>query len=262
LIEKYSVLMSVYAKEKPSNLRESIGSILQQTVVSDDFVLVCDGTLTDELEEAISEFGGQVNAVRLSENVGLAGALQEGLSHCKHDLVMRMDSDDIAALDRAEKQLAAMKSADLCGGVAAEFETDISDSSSRRELPREHDKIVQFAKRRNPFNHPAVMFRKSFVEKAGGYSGEFPLAEDYYLWVRMIAAGARCANLADVLVYMRVGDGLYERRRGFRYYRDMKKFYRYLYKSGFSSYKDYFICNSAQFMGSMFPRLTRKLLRK
>ena len=262
LTEKYSVLMSVYAKEKPEHLRASIDSILKQTVSADDFVLVCDGFLTPELEEVISELGGGLNVVRLSENVGLAAALAAGLLHCANDLVMRMDSDDVAVPTRAEKQLLAMENADLCGGTAAEFERDIADSVSRRELPSGHDEIVRFARRRNPFNHPTVMFRKSLVEKAGGYSGDFPLAEDYYLWVRMISAGARCANVSDVLVYMRVGDGLYKRRSGRKYYKDMKKFYRYLYKSGFSAYKDYFICTRAQLMGSLFPKLTRKLLRK
>ena len=262
MTEKYSVLMSVYAKEKPEYLRASIDSILKQTVHADDFVLVCDGPLTSGLEEVISEVGGGLNVVRLAENVGLAAALAAGLSHCANELVMRMDSDDIAVPERAEKQLLVMGNADLCGGTAAEFEKEIADSASKRELPSGHDEIVRFAKRRNPFNHPTVMFRKSVAEKAGGYSGEFPLAEDYYLWVRMISAGARCINLADVLVYMRVGDGLYKRRGGRKYYKDMKKFYLYLYKSGFSAYKDYLICSIAQFMGVMFPKLTRKLLRK
>ena len=258
----YSILMSVYNKERPEHLRASVGSILAQTVAADDFVLVCDGPLTPELDKVIAEFGDKLNAIRLAENRGLAGALAEGINYCKHELVMRMDSDDLAVPERAEKQLSAMENVDICGGVAAEFTDDISDSSMRRTLPLLHDEIAKFARRRNPFNHPAVMFCKSVVEASGGYDGEFPLAEDYYLWVRMIKAGARCANLPDTLVYMRVGGGLYERRGGRKYYKDMKKFYRWLYQSGFSGYGDYLICKGAQLMGAMFPRFMRKFLRK
>lgn len=106
---EYSVLMSVYYKENPIYLEQSMGSIYNQTVPTDDFVLVCDGPLTDELNAVINEmhnkFGDILHVVRLPKNVGLGNALNEGIRHCRHELIARMDSDDISYPDRCEKQL-------------------------------------------------------------------------------------------------------------------------------------------------------------
>ena len=108
----YSVLMSVYKKENPEYLKTAIDSMLNQSVATNDFVLVCDGPLTDSLDEVISNFEktnpGLFNVVRLPENKGLALALNEGITHCKNEIVARMDSDDFSKPDRIEKQLKAM----------------------------------------------------------------------------------------------------------------------------------------------------------
>ncbi|MDY4403302.1 hypothetical protein [Blautia sp.] len=49
-MQKYSILMSVYYKEKPEWLRISIDSMLSQTVKPDEFIIVKDGVLTKELD--------------------------------------------------------------------------------------------------------------------------------------------------------------------------------------------------------------------
>ena len=106
---KYSVLMSVYAKESAQNLRQAMESMLRQTMPPDDFVLVCDGPLTPELDSVIEakhiEMGQVLQVIRMPQNGGLGHALNEGLKHCKNELVARMDSDDISAEERCEKQL-------------------------------------------------------------------------------------------------------------------------------------------------------------
>ena len=88
---KYSVLMSVYHKEKPEYLRQAIESIQKQSFLTDDFVLVCDGPLNPELDAVIAakqqKMGDTLNVVRLAKNGGLGNALNEGIKHCKNELV-------------------------------------------------------------------------------------------------------------------------------------------------------------------------------
>lgn len=206
----YSILMSVYKKEQPGHLKESIQSILSQTLKTDNFVLVCDGKLTKELEQIIKEFQennpGIFSILRLERNRGLGIALQEGLPYCKHELVARMDSDDIAKPCRCEKQIEIFctKQVDIVSGTIEEFNKVPGDRKIYKILPENQEEIIRYARTRNPFNHPAVMFRKTAVEAVNGYQ-PFYLLEDYYLWVRMLGNGARAYNIQENLLYMRVG---------------------------------------------------------
>ena len=104
---KYSVLMSVYHKEKPEYLRDSINSMLNQTIKPDEIVLVKDGQLTEALDEVIYEYIDDpiLNVVELKENVGLGKALNIGLTECRNEIVARMDTDDLSKPDRCEKQI-------------------------------------------------------------------------------------------------------------------------------------------------------------
>ena len=218
----YSILMSVYKKEQPGHLKESIQSILSQTLKTDNFVLVCDGKLTKELEQIIKEFQennpGIFSILRLERNRGLGIALQEGLPYCKHELVARMDSDDIAKPCRCEKQIEIFctKQVDIVSGTIEEFNKVPGDRKIYKILPENQEEIIRYARTRNPFNHPAVMFRKTAVEAVNGYQ-PFYLLEDYYLWVRMLGNGARAYNIQENLLYMRVGEGMYNRRGGLKY---------------------------------------------
>ncbi len=202
--------MSVYKKEQPGHLKESIQSILSQTLKTDNFVLVCDGKLTKELEQIIKEFQennpGIFSILRLERNRGLGIALQEGLPYCKHELVARMDSDDIAKPCRCEKQIEIFctKQVDIVSGTIEEFNKVPGDRKIYKILPENQEEIIRYARTRNPFNHPAVMFRKTAVEAVNGYQ-PFYLLEDYYLWVRMLGNGARAYNIQENLLYMRVG---------------------------------------------------------
>ena len=186
----YSVLMSVYHKEKPEYLKQAIESIQTQTLSTNDFVLVCDGPLNEQLDDVIAtkqqEMGETLNVVRLPKNGGLGNALNEGIKHCKNELVARMDSDDIAYPDRCEKQIAVFNThseVSVCSGIVEEFTTDPNTVDTRRVPPETNAEIIEFAKKRNPFNHPCVMYKKSAVKAVGSYQ-DFYLLEDYYLWLR------------------------------------------------------------------------------
>lgn len=237
--EKYSVLMSVYYKENPEYLTQAIESIQAQTFPTDDFVLVCDGSLSEELDAVIDvkqrEMGQILNVVRLAKNVGLGNALNEGIRHCRHELVARMDSDDIAYPDRCEKQLSVFNTqseVNICSGIVEEFTIDPDIVDTRRVLPETNTEIIAFAKKRNPFNHPCVMYKKSAVEAVGSYQ-DFYLLEDYYLWLRMLMAGYQGYNIQEPLLHMRAGSDMYKRRAGWEYAKSQRKLFGFMRRQGF-----------------------------
>ena len=236
---EYSVLMSVYHKEKPEYLKQAIESIQAQTFPTDDFVLVCDGPLNDALDGVIfakqQEMGTVLNVVRLAKNGGLGNALNEGIKHCKNELIARMDSDDIAYPDRCEKQLSVFDEhpeVGICSGIVEEFTTDPNTVDAKRVSPETNVEIVEFAKKRNPFNHPCVMYRKSVVEAVGSYQ-DFCLLEDYYLWLRMLMAGYQGYNIQEPLLHMRAGSEMYKRRAGWKYAETQMRLFRFMRGSGF-----------------------------
>ena len=235
----YSVLMSVYHKEKPEYLKQAIESIQTQTLSTNDFVLVCDGPLNEQPDGVIAtnqqEMGESLNVVRLAKNGGLGNALNEGIKHCKNELVARMDSDDIAYQDRCEKQMAVFNAhpeVSICSGIVEEFTTDPNTVDAKRVPPETNAEIVEFAKKRNPFNHPCVMYKKSAVEAVGSYQ-DFYLLEDYYLWLRMLMAGYQGYNIQEPLLHMRAGSDMYLRRGGWKYAKTQARLFKFMKKQGF-----------------------------
>lgn len=230
----FSVLMSVYFKEKPEYLEVCLQSLVIQTLKADQVILVEDGPISSDLKAIIGNFRSLLNivSVPLRENVGLACALNEGLKHCSHDLVARMDTDDIALPERFEKQVDFMISnpdISVSSGCIEEWSQDFSVKISERRLPLDHNSILKFAKKRSPISHPAVIFRKSAILDVGGYPAIYP--EDYPLWGTMLAKGYKFSNLPDVLLKMRVGNALVE-RRGKEFLKGEVKVFKHLYSVG------------------------------
>jgi glycosyltransferase involved in cell wall biosynthesis len=263
----YSVLMSVYFKEQPYNLRQAMESMRCQTVPTSDFVLVCDGPLTDKLDAVIKEeqekFGPILHVLRLEKNSGLGNALNEGLKICRNELVARMDSDDISRPCRCEKQLELFQRyPDIClsSGTVSEFVTNPDHSTGKRTLPITDAEIRAFGRKRNPMNHPCVMFKKSAVESAGGYKETYHLFEDYYLWVRMLMKGYKARNTRDVLLDMRSPADMYLRRGGKKYEQDMLRFHKWMLKSGWSSKSDYLTGAVPHAVVCVLPNGVRKLV--
>lgn len=264
---KYSVLMSVYQREKADYLQQSILSMLQQTVAPSDFVLVCDGPLTAELDRVINQFEQDYpqlfQIVRLEENHGLGAALAAGIMHCRYSLVARMDSDDISAADRCERQLElfATKKSSIVGANIAEFQGEISNITAYRKVPESDSQIKAFARRRNPFNHPSVMFLKEAVLAAGNYQ-DCRGFEDYYLWVRMILKNNSCYNIQENLVYMRVDEGMYQRRGSLSYALLACRARWRIYRLGFNRLGDFIVSSAGQIIISVVPlKLREKLYR-
>lgn len=231
-MEKFSVLMSVYAKEDPEYFQEALGSIVNQIVVPSEIVIVKDGALPDELEEVIKYYSGLNSCfkiISLKENQGLGIALNYGLQHCSYELVARMDSDDIATSDRFSKQVLFMSSNPhiaVCGSHIEEFIEKPGDLAKKKTVPLTNKAILSYARLRNPMNHPTVMFRKSAVLDVGSYK-EMPLFEDYFLWIRLLERGYYLSNLDEVLLYFRIGN-MVRRRQGLTYFKKELHFFRFL----------------------------------
>ncbi|SDN09047.1 Glycosyl transferase family 2 [Fictibacillus solisalsi] len=244
---KFSVLMSVYFKENPYFLDQSINSIINQTIVPNEIVLVKDGILTEELNSIINKYikkyPSLFKIIDFKENQGLGKALREGVKACSYEIIARMDTDDIAVKDRFQKQLSYLRDnieIDLVGSYIEEFEDNINNVLAIKRVPIHHYDIYNYAKKRNPLNHMTVMYRKQAVLKAGNYKS-FSWNEDYYLWVRMLVNSSKMYNLPEVLVHARTGNSMFERRGGKNYAQADIKLQIEYYKLGFINMKEFIL---------------------
>jgi len=270
----YSVLMSVYKSEKAEYLRIAMNSMWNQTVPTNDFVLMCDGPLTPELDAVIEEMQSAhpdtLHVTRFEKNGGLGHALQVGVKECKNELIARMDSDDISRPERCEKELAVLVShpeISICGSVIEEFteiepgETVPTAINAKRVVPETADEIVAFAKQRNPFNHPSVMYRKADVLAAGNYQ-DVRYMQDYYLWTHMLIVGFKGYNIQEPLVWMRADSNLFKRRSG-KLYRDIQlNLFKYMKDQGFISNTQYVKSCILRVGSSMAPNWLRQFMFK
>lgn len=264
--EKFSVLMSLYIKEKPEYARECFESLLRQTVPAAEWVIVEDGPLTEEMYALLKEYEercpGLINRVPLKQNQGLGKALREGIHHCSYELIARMDTDDIAREDRFEKQLEMFKKnpkLDICGSHIKEFDQDPSQILSIRKVPINEKEIRKYQRRRDSFNHMTVMYKKSAVLRAGNYQ-EALLMEDSLLWVNMMRTGSRCGNVDDFLVYARTGRDMFDRRGGFEYFKKYRSGRRKILATGYISRWDYLYTLIVQFVVAVLPNSVRKAI--
>lgn len=265
-MEKFSVLMSLYYKEKAEYLKLCLNSLLTQTVLPNEIVIVKDGPLTEELEEAVNEYITRnpelYKIIPLEKNMGLGLALAEGIQYCTNEIVARMDTDDIAVPNRFALQLAEFdknSDLDICGGQIIEFEDDPEKPIAERKVPLLHDEIVEYQKKRSAFNHMTVMYKKSKVLSAGNYK-DCPLMEDDMLWVDMILAGAQCLNIDEYLCNVRTNKDMIARRGGLRYYKKYRKARKKILQTGFITKKDYRKTNRIQLLICLMPKWLRKIV--
>lgn len=266
--ENYSVLMSVYFKEKPEYLKISIESMMNQTVPTNDFVLVCDGPLTPELDTVISsmqqKYSDILRVIRLKENRGLGHALQVGVCECNNDLIARMDSDDISRPYRCEKELEIFKfhpELSIVGGIIEEFSTTPDIVDARRTVPEYNEEIINFSKIRNPFNHPSVMYRKQDVLKAGNYS-DIRYIQDYYLWIDMLILGMKGYNIQEPLVWMRADNNLFKRRSGKLYGKIQINLFKKMRNANYITYRQYMKSIIIRSCSAAMPNWLRQFMFK
>ena len=248
--------------------------MLHQSVPPTDFVIVCDGPLTAELDLVLNECFQKNPAlfkmIRLEENQGLGLALKEGLNHCQENLVARMDADDIAANNRMEIQLQFLQehpNVSVVGGQIAEFEENPEHITRYRIVPETQEEILQKLKFSNPVNHVTVLFRKDHVLSAGSYP-HHPGFEDYHLWTNMLSQGYIFHNIPDVCCYVQADMHMLKRRNGLRYFKNTVKMEKLLRKKKMISYWQYLVNVTVRFGGTVLlphgirSKLFSKLMRK
>ena len=252
---KFSLLLCTYAKDNPDYLRECLDSLVSQTCLPSEIIIVRDGPLTPELDSTISStvFPFDVQAIQLPAHQTLGLARATGVVAAKHNIIALMDSDDIALPYRFELQLAEFAknpNIQILGGQIAEFNDTPDHAHTMRLTPLAHPDIARRAIKANPFNAMTVMFNKQSALDAGNFR-YFPGFEDYDLWVRMIKNGAFCQNCPETLVLARTGSGMYGRRRGFGYMKQEWRMQRVLHSLGMT--------NRGQFLLNTFKRIPVRL---
>lgn len=234
----FTVLMSVYWREQPQALSAALESLVSQTVMPEEILLIKDGPLGPELEDVVDRYRGllPLRTHALPMNQGLVAALNEGLRLATQPWIMRFDSDDICLPERTQLQMdiARTDRYALFGGQIKEFDVDPEKARRSRSVPRTHDEIKRYGLRRNPFNHMTVCYRKDLAIALGGYP-PIPHMEDYGLWTLMLASGATTANSSETLVLARVGNGMLKRRGGIRYAKSEWKLQEHMVSLGLKS---------------------------
>jgi len=241
--EPFSLLVPVYDGDRPGYLRRAFRSAVHdQTIRPDQVIIVRDGPVRAELAECLDQLRASspvpVTFVPLPRNGGLGPALDRGLAASNHDVVARMDADDVAMPHRFEVQVPLMAGADIVGSGLLEFSGDTGEIVGQRVPPIGQERIARYARMHDPFNHPTVVYRRGAVLAAGGY-GDLKLMEDYALFARMLQNGARAVNVAEPLVWYRVGETAFKRRGGAGLLRSELRLQREFRKNGFTSPAQY-----------------------
>lgn len=269
----YSVLMTVYNKELPDNLNSSLESMFLQTYPPKELVLVCDGKLTCELNIIVksfqSEFKNIVHIIQNDEATGVGFANNIGIAACRYPIIIKMDSDDISLPERCAKQMILFSknpNLDIIGTFVEEFDSESQETISLKKTPVNHEQILKYAKRRNPFNRQTIAFKKSKAEEVGGYCN-IQMCEDYDFVVRMLQNGAVGENIPEALVRYRLKKTDYKKRKSWKNTKGFISVRKKIYKSGFCNLFDFLIPCTIQLTLFVLPSkftnwVYRKFLRK
>ena len=211
-----SAVMPVHGGADPADLAAAVASLLGQSRLPDEVVIVEDGPLMDAHLVTLSDLEQRhprVVRIRLEVNAGAGEANQAGLMAAAGEWIAKFDADDICLPHRIERQMAALEAsgADVCGGAMLEFVQDPERPVAIRRCPLEHDLIARRMRFNNPINHPTSMYRRDVALSAGGYA-DLRFMQDYDMFARMLVSGARMINLSEPLVLFRADDRMRRRR--------------------------------------------------
>jgi glycosyltransferase involved in cell wall biosynthesis len=263
---QYSVLMTVYKNENPDYFFQSLMSMVSQTLQPDEIVLVKDGGVPQAIQTVIDTIL-QVSAIRivqiqLKKNLGLGLALNEGLQHCRNEIVARMDSDDISFPQRCQLQMDEFEKnpkLDIIGSAVEEFERSVDTVVGVRKVPLTNEEIHFYIRRRDPFNHPTVMFRKSKIMGIGGYR-DFRKNQDTDLWFRLLESNAIAMNLPQVLLHFRFDEGTYKKRKTWVNTKSLISIRYHALKIKQCNCFDFFIVMTTQLAFFLFPVKFQKFI--
>lgn len=266
MLPEISVLMAVYNEEKPEYLSAALKSVFEQTLRPREVVLVKDGPLGYDLEEVIGIWKKKerdlLKIVELKTNKGLARALNFGLRRCSCELIARMDTNDVSTSDRLECEVKYLQDsgADVVGSYIEERDEKMDRVLHTRKVPLLHEDIVRYSALRNPVNHMTALFKKNAILSVGGYNTRLKKMQDYVLWVKLMKAGYKFANVPEPLVKVRTGEDFLARRGGFSYFRYDVTALVYLRRLGDIGFFSLATSLFARFLTRMSPVLLRGLI--
>ncbi len=262
----FSVLIPIYINDQPRHVEECINSVINQTLLPDEIVIVLDGPIDNKVRKLLYNYYddkfSMLKIVDYKNNRGLGHVLRDGIVECSNEIIARMDADDVARFDRFELQFNYLRdNPEICmvGSFVKEFNNEIQDAEYTRVVPTENLEINSQLFKRNPFNHMTVMFRKEKVLEAGNYK-PFQGFEDYNLWVRMYNINCKFANIPEVLVFARIGNGMYTRRGGLSYLKQEFRFQGYLLSENYIGCFTFFINSLVRGCMRLIPSNFRKIL--
>lgn len=267
-LDNYTVIMSVYEKVDPIHLKMSIDSILNQTFKTNEFILIKDGKLTQKQEDVINEMVSINNNIfkiyEFKKNSGAGVAYNKGIEMCTNKWAAIMDSDDIAACDKFEKQmkyLSEHSNIDAIGTNAVEFLGEKENVISTRIMPETDEEIKKFGHGRCPLIQPTVIFKVSAVKRVGSYQ-KSKLTEDYDLYIRMIMDNCNFYTYQEILYYIRTSDDFFKRRGGFKYLKPILSFKYKYYKKGFFTFPQFLKTACSSLIVSLMPNKIRTFIYK
>ena len=215
--------MSLYKNDRLEFVKLAVESILSQTYYDFDYYIQFDGTIDANVEAYLRGLNDERIKIRArSENKGLAYSLNELLQIVMpkgYEYIARMDADDISMPDRFEKQLAYLQSnpeVECLGAWAIEINSK-GEEYYRKQMPETHEACNYMFRKRDCMIHPTVMYRRSYIEKAGLYALDTYFGEDTMMWAQGFKAGCVFANVPEYLLQFRLDDNFFERRRGWKH---------------------------------------------
>lgn len=262
-MDDYSVVMCVYSKDKAEYFKEAIESVLNQTIITNDLIIVCDGPIDKKLNREITNYQNKykdiIKVIKLAKNKGLGNAMNVGINNCKNSIIGKMDSDDISAKNRFEVEVKYLldNKLDIVGSYIEEINNNGKRTSMVRDVPQSQFAIRKNIKYRSPINHPTIVFRKEIFQK---YKYEdFSLFEDYYQFFKLLKFNCKIENVPEVLVYMRADNEMYKRRGGLIYIKKYVKFLNKIYKEKYINIFEYIFSLIIRVPVMLLPTRIRKL---
>lgn len=214
---EYSFILPLYHKEHLNSLRDSIDSMINQTIPPKEILIIIDNISNPSHINLIKEYKEKKIKILIYRGKGgLGGVLAKGVISSKTEIILRQDSDDISIKNRASKQIKCFinTNADIVCSNIREFmhvPGDLIKNLKKSNINKNNYFI------RNPINHMSVAFKRSSIIKYGNYK---PLKnfEDWYLWLRAINLKCKIEIINETLVYARLGNKFYNKRHGLKYY--------------------------------------------
>ncbi len=241
----FSVLISIYKKNKLVEIKDLFESINLQSFQPNEIIVVLDGFVTNIIRSFLKKYKN-VKIIQNHKNLGLGYSLKKGVIEAKNDLIIRCDADDINVKNRFKilyKSMLLNPNYDVIGSYQLEI---LNKYKYLKFVPTDHKEIKKLLPYRNCINHPTVIFRKKSVIKSGNYMnvGDFLNCnnfEDYFLWLSMLKKNCKFYNINKILVISKINTNFYERRWGKNILKNYEKFLNLSYKKNFINYFQFLI---------------------